>query len=174
MSGRKAQKADQQYCGTRPGTVGPVEARLRAFTHVVPLVFGAFGEVSEGVDLLLSKIAAAGAKRHWRRMKARKEDEAIGALVWLLRRRWGITAIRENARLTLDRLQYVSSNPRSKGEREFQAVANAESRCRSRADRKGEGPSKLKLRNADQDKLWAHAQHPLQSPAWVRRLNNEP
>ena len=82
---RKAQKADQQYCGTRPGTVGPVEARLRAFTHVVPLVFGAFGEVSEGVDLLLSKIAAAGAKRHWRRMKARKEDEAIGALVWLLR-----------------------------------------------------------------------------------------
>ena len=45
-----------------------------------------------------------------------------------------MTAIRENARLTLDRLQYVGSNPRSKGEREFQAVANAESRCRSRAD----------------------------------------
>ena len=131
---RKAQKADQQYCGTRPGTVGPVEARLRTFTHVVPLVFGAFGEVSEGVELLLSKIAAAGAKRHWRRMKARKEEEAIGALVWLLRRRWGMTAVRENARLTLDRLQYVGSNPRSKGEREFQAVANAESRCRSRAD----------------------------------------
>ena len=39
---RKAQRTDQTYCGTAPGTVGPVEARLRTFDETVPLVFGAF------------------------------------------------------------------------------------------------------------------------------------
>ena len=28
---RKAQHTDYTYCGTAPGTVGPVEARLRTF-----------------------------------------------------------------------------------------------------------------------------------------------
>ena len=46
---RKAQRTDQTYCGTAPGTVGPVEARLRTFDKTVPLVFGAFGEASAAV-----------------------------------------------------------------------------------------------------------------------------
>ena len=46
---RKAQRTDQTYCGTAPGTVGPVEARLRTFDKTVPLVFGAFGEASSAV-----------------------------------------------------------------------------------------------------------------------------
>ncbi len=32
---------------------------------------------------------------------------ATGVLAWLLRRRWGLTALRENARLKLDRLEFV-------------------------------------------------------------------
>ena len=56
----------------------------------MPLVFGAFGETSEGVDLLISALAEAGAEVHWRRMKAKKEEHAHGALMWLLRRRWGM------------------------------------------------------------------------------------
>ena len=46
---RKAQQTAQAYCGTAPGTVGPVEARLRTFDKTVPLVFGAFGEASSAV-----------------------------------------------------------------------------------------------------------------------------
>ena len=46
---RKAQRTDQTYCGTAPGTVGPIEARLRTFDKTVPLVFGAFGEASAAV-----------------------------------------------------------------------------------------------------------------------------
>ena len=53
---RKAQHTDQAYCGTAPGTVGPVEARLRTgtFDKPVPLVFGAFGEASSAVEQPLS------------------------------------------------------------------------------------------------------------------------
>ena len=113
--------------------MGPVERRLRSFNRVLPLVFGAFGETSDGVETLLHGLADAGAQRHWRRMKARRPEEAQGAIAWLLRRRWGITAIRENARLTLDRLQYVGSNPRL-NQRGSQSVSNAENRARARAD----------------------------------------
>ena len=38
---------------------------------------------------------------------ATNHEVAKGAIAWLLRRRWGMTALRENARLTLDRLQFV-------------------------------------------------------------------
>ena len=98
---RKAQRTDQTYCGTAPGTVGPVAARLRTFDKTVPLVFGAFGEASAAVEQLIDALAEAGADVHWRAMKAKKREEAKGALVWQLRRRWGMAAIRGNARLIL-------------------------------------------------------------------------
>ena len=40
-------------------------------------------------------------------MGARESVDAFGTLAWLLRRRWGMTAWRANARLLLDRLEYV-------------------------------------------------------------------
>ncbi|MEC8422754.1 MAG: hypothetical protein VX000_03190, partial [Myxococcota bacterium] len=126
----KAQEADQKYCGTAPGTVGPIEQRLRSFEHVVPLVFGAFGESSEGVEVLISALADAGAERHWRRMKASKKEPAQGALAWLLRRRWGMMALRENARLTLDRLAFAGEEGRP-GSR---SMARFEKRAKARAD----------------------------------------
>ena len=49
---RKAQRTDQTYCGTAPGTVGPVEARLRTGTFDKT---GAFGEASSAVEQPLSK-----------------------------------------------------------------------------------------------------------------------
>ena len=112
---RKAQRTDQTYCGTAPGTVGPVEARLRTFDKTVPLVFGAFGEASAAVEQLIDALAEAGADVHWRAMKAKKREEAKGALVWQLRRRWGMAAIRGNARLILDRMQFVECPWRPRG-----------------------------------------------------------
>ena len=72
---RKAQHTDQTYCGTAPGTVGPVEARLRTFDKTVPLVFGAFGEASAAVEQLIDALAEAGADVHWRAMKAKESDD---------------------------------------------------------------------------------------------------
>ena len=65
VAARKAQRTDQTYCGTAPGTVGPVEARLRTFDKTVPLVFGAFGEASAAVEQLIDALAEAGADVHW-------------------------------------------------------------------------------------------------------------
>ena len=40
-------------------------------------------------------------------MLARDPEEARGALAWLLKRRWAVTAVRAAARLTLGRLELV-------------------------------------------------------------------
>ena len=65
-------------------------------------------------------------------MKAKNPEQAKGAVAWLLRRRWGMTALRENARLKLDRLQYVGSDP-SPSSREARARV-LDARGRARAD----------------------------------------
>ena len=46
------------------------------------------------VDARFAALAEAGADVHWRAMKAKKWEEAKGALVWQLRRRWGMHAPR--------------------------------------------------------------------------------
>ena len=103
----KAQRVDRCFCGVVAGDAGPVEQRLRTYDPVRGLVFGSWGEASPDVTQLLGHIAAKGVLRHRRTMRARNEDEAKSALVWLLRRRWAMTAVRENVRLLLARLQYV-------------------------------------------------------------------
>ena len=103
----KAQEIDTKFCGTPAGSQGPVERKLRSYDPVRGLVFGAWGEASSDVDRLLRLCAESGATRHWRGMRARNSEEAKGVLAWLLRRRWGITALRENARLKLERLEFV-------------------------------------------------------------------
>jgi hypothetical protein len=103
----KARRVDSSFCGTQPGDVGPVEAKLRSMEAVRGLVFGAWGEASPDVTALLHVLADAGVLRHQRRMLARDAVEARAALLWLMRRRWGLTAVRENARLLLARLEHV-------------------------------------------------------------------
>ena len=53
------------------------------------------------------KKTSSGAAKHWRSMHAASPAEAKGGLAWLLRRRWAMTVLRENARLKLERLQFV-------------------------------------------------------------------
>ena len=58
-------------------------------------------------------------------MGARGPDEARGALVWLLRRRWATTAAWEAARLTLARLELVGPGAFATRERRVQASSSA-------------------------------------------------
>ena len=66
-------------------------------------------------------------------MLATDADEAMGAILWLLRRRWGIAACREAARLTLDRLEYVGGGAeaavRRRNEERQHASAAREAAC---------------------------------------------
>ena len=103
----KARQVDANYCGTPDGSTGPVLARLQAFEPVKGVVFGHWGETSPDVSPLLSAFASQGAVKHWRRMGRQSPAEARGSLAWLLRRRWAMVSLRENARLLLSRLEYV-------------------------------------------------------------------
>jgi hypothetical protein len=122
----KARHVDQQFCGTAPGSVGPVEAKLRTYDPVRGLVFGAWGEASPDVERLLTAFSRAGAAHHWRTMQVATPGSAQGVLAWLLRRRWGMTAMREAARLKLERLEFVGRGAANAADRRDTAsVSNA-------------------------------------------------
>ena len=81
--------------------------KLRPLGDIRSLVFGAFGEAASDVERLLVAAADAGAQYHRLSMGAKDSVEARAALAWLLRRRWGMTALRANARPILDQMQFV-------------------------------------------------------------------
>ena len=136
----KAREVDRRFCGTVNGHVGPVETRLRAFEPVRGLVFGAWGEASPHVTKLLALAARTGAERHWRGMRCEEPSRAIGAIAWLLRRRWGLTALREAARLKLDRLEWAGAGAVAAGQRRQNAGFAFAARARAAAGTLRNGP----------------------------------
>ena len=54
---KKARDVDRVYGGVAEGTVGRVQRKLIDFGEVRGLVFGAFGECSEGVHELVQQLA---------------------------------------------------------------------------------------------------------------------
>ena len=107
--------------------------RLNSYDPVVGLVFGAWGEASPATHSLLSQMARTGAERHWRSMRCSDPVHATGVLAWLLRRRWGLTALRENARLKLDRLEYVGRGAPAAAYRRAHAAEAHAARARAAA-----------------------------------------
>ena len=71
--------------------------------------------------------------RHYRSMRVAGPLEARGVLVWMLRRRWGMTALRENARLLLTRLGQVERGAAAAMTRREAAVEDAAARARRAA-----------------------------------------
>ena len=136
----KAREADRTYCGSTEGEVGPVELKLRTFEPVRGLVFGAWGEASPQAESLLGALAEVGATRHWRGMRCCDADAAKGALAWLLRRRWGLTALRENARLKLERLELVGRGAAAAASRRVAGRAVHAARARRSAVALAPGP----------------------------------
>ena len=130
---RKARKLDRTLCATPEGTQGPVERQLQQFGNLRGLVFGAWAETSPDVELLLSLASRVGAERHWQTMGARDATLAQGVLAWLLRRRWGMAALRENAHLKLEHLEYVGRGAADAMARRHAAAVSSEARARSTA-----------------------------------------
>ena len=63
-------------------------------------------------------------------MGARSAEEAVGFFAASLRRRWGIAAAREYARLRLNRLSYVGTGPGARSAQMCSASRNADgTRC---------------------------------------------
>ena len=66
--------------------------------------------------------------------------EAKGSLAWLLRRRWAITALRENARLLLSRLEYVGAGAAEATRRRTAAAESIAARMRQNIFDHWKGP----------------------------------
>ena len=71
------------------------------------MVFGNYGEASRDVHTLIHVAAKRLATKHWRLLGARSQGEVHGFYVAQLRRRMGVTAVREFARHRLRRAAYV-------------------------------------------------------------------
>ena len=116
-----ARTLDRKCCRTPAGSTGPVENKVRSYDPMRGSVFGAWGEGSTEVDRLIGMRAHIGSRRHWRSMQVRSADEAQGALSWMLRRRWAVTAFRKKRTLEIRapriRRQRGSSSSSPKAER---------------------------------------------------------
>ena len=82
----------------------------------------------------------AAAQRHWRSMRCDDPAHAVGILAWLLRRRWGMTVLRENARLKLDRLEFVGRGATFAAQRRASALDVRAARARAAARTLMSGP----------------------------------
>ena len=85
----------------------PIEDRLRSFGQVRAVVFGAYGEASRDVHLVLDVAADAMATHQWRAMGARTKEEARAFIIGALRRRLGLAATRAMARHRLQRAPWI-------------------------------------------------------------------
>ena len=137
---RKARALDQRWLGSPPHRPSPVELKLRGYGEIQGLVFGSWGEASRAVSSLLSAAVDSGAAR---RDYCPSGDEGSecdrlrGILASTLRRRWGMTALRANARLLLDRLAYVGRGATAAAHRR---ISNRALHAARAALRRGGGP----------------------------------
>ena len=120
---RKAMEVDWQHCGTPrppralpgvpqpPRQIGPVERRLSSFGNVRGWVFGAWGECSEEVHTMVQRLAKAKTELADTLPGHRPLFESKAALlsseVGYLRRRLSFTAVQEQSKLLLDRMQLL-------------------------------------------------------------------
>ena len=85
----------------------PVLDALAQFGPVRGLAFGQYSEWSSCVDAVVDTCADAISAARWRQLGARSQAECRGYVVSALRRRLGLVAARELARLRLNRVQYI-------------------------------------------------------------------
>ena len=136
---QKARETDWNYCGIArpprvplPGVVqpvrqiGPVETKLLSYGRVQGWVFGAWGEASEDVHALVQRIAKSrlelAGTLPGRRVRQRSRAAELSALVTDVRQQLSLCAVKQQARLLLDRLCILGDGATEAGRRRDWAV----------------------------------------------------
>ena len=86
---------------------GPVERRLDEFGELLGLCFGAWGEASEGVHLLIQTLAEARLKYQGLQRGRPGSDQELGLLVGQVRRRLSLFAVKAQVDCLLEKLHQV-------------------------------------------------------------------
>ena len=110
---RDARRIDERFCGVQPGTDGPVLDRLRSFGPIVGLVVGHFGEWNDGLERLVSLSCDDAAPRMRALFDARSDRDSRGRCAWLFRREVAWAALNANAKLKLERAEFVGWDART-------------------------------------------------------------
>ena len=134
---RKARDTDRDYCGTAPGSQGPVETKLRNFPPLMKLVVGPFGECSGDLHELLNTLAESK-MLHLSRSRGELESEwKTASHLTYLKRQISVCAVRGMAESLLVRLQQAGVGPgggaAQAAKRRGQAMAREERGRRERA-----------------------------------------
>ena len=108
-----ARTVDSKFCDTQDGDDGPVLLRLRSFGPIVGLVVGHFGEWSGGLHRLVSAAADDAAPRMRALFGARTDRDSRGRCAWYFRREVAWAGLNANARLKLERAEFVGWDARS-------------------------------------------------------------
>jgi hypothetical protein len=111
----KAKKTDSLYS---TGETSPVLDALNAMPTVRGLAFGAFGEFSDSVKLLIKGIAYEGAIRNAALFGQTDQAKAQGMISWWLKKRWNRLSLISAVHSRYEALSYVG------GSAQQQAAAN--------------------------------------------------
>ena len=106
---KHARQIDRDYGGIPERVVGPVEAKLVSFPPLRTWVFGAWGEVSEDVHVLVHDLATARLK-HLQTLQGREtwgrrsQEGELAILTGQIRRWLSVEGVRNQARCLIDRV----------------------------------------------------------------------
>ena len=110
-----AEKLDREL-GFQPG-MGPTVRKLSEFPPVLDLVFGAYGETSEGVKSLLDHLVKARLQKQNLRRGTTAAAKESSIVTGYLRRRLSTAVIRANVSCLLDRLTQISEGEGQPGKK---------------------------------------------------------
>jgi hypothetical protein len=75
-------------------------------------------------DVLVQDTATTGARKHWRKMQCKSPTEAFGIIVWKIRKVLGVAMTLAQARLVINRVQWVGPGAVAASDRRKRARAN--------------------------------------------------
>ena len=102
---KKARNVDRVYGGAAEDTVGRVQRKLMDFGQVRGLVFGAFGEASEGVHELVHHLANSRLKAEGLQQGRETAKGELGVLVGQVSRLLSFASVRAQAECLLSKLR---------------------------------------------------------------------
>jgi len=110
---REARVIDAKFGQTPAGQHGAVHQRLRSYGKILGLVVGHFGEWSKDLNRLVGAIAELGVPRVGHLYTSRGHQAAKAALLLKARRDIAWAGINANAKLLLDRSEWVGESAMS-------------------------------------------------------------
>ena len=144
---RKAREADKETREASGVVRGPVEQKLEEYGELLGLVFGAFGEGSEGVHSLISTLAASRLNSQERTRGRPGNRHELGLITAQIRRRLSQVVMKAQVECLLCRLHLIGPGSKAMTQRREWAQRGDERMRRERSAqwlRKTEGVFSLR------------------------------